>query len=238
MLKLPVSEIKELCLYHLLLKELVPCEVSLYALELEFLERKESAFLFYELNVAYEPGMFTQSQNYDKRNRRNRLYTKAFDLLHSLEDRCVNPIVAYRLYNSRTDKSQWLRHIVVTLLQSRSEESLSSEEAYYLALLSRHCKTAWRLYELAASKGSTKAMRYIAIHYERTHNMKQAIFYYEQAIARGCPCAMYELTTTLTFFDQRGPRYVELLKQAALLGHQDAIERCRREGITTLLSEL
>lgn len=97
MLKLPSDELKALCIYHLLLKELVPCEVSLYVLELEFLARKEDIFLFYELNVAYESSMFTQSQNTDKHNRYYRLYARAFELLHSLEDRYVNPIVACRI---------------------------------------------------------------------------------------------------------------------------------------------
>lgn len=231
MLKLPGDELKGLCIYHLLLKELVPCEISLFIMELEFLERKESAFLFYELNVEYESGMFTQSQNTDKHNRYYRVLAKSFQLLHSLEDRYVNPVVAYRLYRSRTDKSQWDRDIALTLLQSRPEESLSSQEAYYLAELLRRTDKLLALYKLAASKGSTKAMRYIATRYVRTAKEKDAIVYYEQAIALGCPYAMFELADLLSFIGQKGPRYVALLKQASLLGEQAAIERCGREGI-------
>jgi len=232
MLKLPSDELKGLCVYHLLLKELVPCEVSLCIMELEFLERKESAFLFYELNVEYESGMFTQSQNTDKHNRYYQLLAKSFELLHSLEDRYVNPVVAYRLYQCRTDKSQWDRNIALTLLQSRPKESLSSQEAYYLAELSIRTDKSLGLYKLAASKGSTKAMRYIAkTRYVRTANEKDAIVYYEQASALGCPYAMYELAVLLSFAGQEGPRYVALLKQASLLGEQAAIERCGREGI-------
>lgn len=236
MLKLPSAELKRLSLYHLLLKELVPCELSLYILELEFLERKETVFLFYELNVAYEQGMFTQSQNRDKYNRCDRLRAKSVELLQSLEDRYINPVVAYRLYNSMNhNKSKWIRGIAQSLLKSRPVEDLTSEEAYCLAELSPR-DADLRLYKLAASKGSTKAMRYVGNEYAYRFKLDDAILYYEEAIALQCPCAMYEFADVLAYFAPTYSRYVELLRQASLLDHQGALERCRREGITSLLS--
>lgn len=74
-LNLPLLELKILYNKHLILKELLIKDTSLYILSLCFLHRKKLAFDFY----------FLEEKD------------KALRLLESLEDRYINGIVAYRL---------------------------------------------------------------------------------------------------------------------------------------------
>lgn len=56
LLKLPFEELKERYTRHLLLQEMgLLRELSLYALELDFLHRKNNAFTLYEEVIEYEP---------------------------------------------------------------------------------------------------------------------------------------------------------------------------------------
>ena len=111
MLKLPSVELQILYTKHIILKELLIKDVSLYILSVSFLYRKQLAFDFYDLDET----------------------DKALPLLESLEDRFINGVVSYRIgyCSDNHDFYSNAYHLF-------KNKDLSPEELYYMGVLHQY----------------------------------------------------------------------------------------------------
>ena len=148
MLGLELNELKPLYTPHLLLKEIILQEVSLTILSFKFLLKKQYANEQYLIQ-------------YDKSvNIKNDLLS----LYESLEDRYINPIVAYRTgYLSGNASSNYYNTAYHLMTHKKL---LSPEELFYMATIYRYgrgytqinCQESIRFYEMAADQGHTLSM--------------------------------------------------------------------------------
>jgi tetratricopeptide (TPR) repeat protein len=227
LLKLPFEEVKERYTRHLLLQEVgLLTELSLRALELDFLHRKEKAFALYEEVFEYEADMKNVTVIIP--------ITQVYSLLIGLEDRYINGVVAHRLSKTFSHHSYVWRDVAWTILKNKPVEALTGQELYYMADMKSFQRIKY--YELAIAKGYTKASLELARFYHSIGNREHAIKHYEEAVTQHCPCAMYELALMWRKCPDHRSRYIELLKESASLGHRGALV-CVKALPLTLLTD-
>ena len=215
MLKLPLSEVKILYNKHLILKELLIKDVSLYIFSICFLYRKQLAFDFY------------QKQD----------FKKALTLLKSLEDRFINGIVSYRIgfcdYNGEKfyDNAYHL---------FKNKKDLSPEELFYMGYMyhygrgiTRNTGKAIEYYKLAGDH-YPKAYTHIGLIYRIGMGVIQynetAVMYFEKAAALNDPDGQCNLAFMLQFgdgIDKNAKRSKELYMSAAKGNNIYAIDQCK-----------
>jgi len=124
-LNLPLSELKVLYTRHLILKELLINDLSLYILSLCFLYRKQYVFDLY------------RRYSNDKRNVKDVL-----PFLESLEDRFINGIVSYRIgyCHERIYYIHYNKYYNNAYNIFIKQKHLSSEELFYMACIYEHGK--------------------------------------------------------------------------------------------------
>ncbi len=150
-LKLPFDELRTLYMRHLLLQEMgLLKEVSLYALLLEFTQRREKT-------IGFATTFTTKTQ-----------MMACYQTLCSIEDRYTNGIVAYQWASlsacvptvAPMEKQQRYNHAYSLLKDAKTQREL-----YAAGLLCR--ESCWHLYsstesmyflELAGAAGSTEAL--------------------------------------------------------------------------------
>ncbi len=233
-LKLPFDELRTLYMRHLLLQELgLIKEVSLYALSLEFVQRREKTL-----------SLVDNHRNYTELN-------KCWLELSELESRHVAATVAYQyaicasalLTTTRRQKCNLYENAYQLLIQSGS----TPNQRYYLAMLFK--KTYWqrhnpakamRLLESAASTGHEKALIHLGDYYTRNAKesydtdsyYRKAIAYYTQAIGLASTEAMVKLALVLENFpslqEQSSLRFLDLYRRAALKGNEYALLQCEK----------
>ncbi len=216
MLKLP--ELKILYTKHLILKELLIKDVSLYIFSVCFLYRKQVAFEFY--------------QKQDFKN--------ALPLLESLEDRFINGIVSYRIGYCYDNTSHFYSN-AYTIFNNKKD--LLSEELYYMGCIyaygkggiAKNNEKAIMLYELA---NYPKAFVYLGCAYRDgtigvIQNDVTAVMYFEKAVALNCSDGKCHLAYMLEFghgIVQNSNRSKELYISAAKDNVNYAIVRCKHRG--------
>lgn len=227
-LNLPFEELKERYTRHLLLQEMgLLRELSLYALALDFLHRKEKAFTFYEEAFEYEADMKGVTVITP--------VTQVYSLLVDLEDRYINGVVAHRLSKTFSHSAHVWANVAWTILKNKPMETLTAQELYYMADM-KHFQTI-KYYELAIAKGYTKASLGLARFYRSIGSPIHATKHYEEAVAQHCPCAMYELVLVLRPFRDQKSRCIELLKKSASLGHRGALICVKTLPLTLLTTD-
>lgn len=232
-LKIPFSELKELYTRHLLLKEVILVELSLYILSLSFLSKKEKAFILYEE---------------EKEN--------AFTLLNKLEDRFINGVVSYRLgYCHANCSSMGVKNLTTShqfyfnayqIFKNQKGENPSPLELFYLGAIYKDGKggaprsneEALRYYGLSASHGFGKALVNLGCAYRDGDGVEKsyekAVMYFEKAAAQNFPAGMCHLAYMMEFgYGTARELYLsnELYKNAAKHGDQYSFERCKVLGL-------
>lgn len=216
MLKLP--EIKTLYTKHLILKELIIKDISLYIFSLCFLYRKRLAFDLY------------QKQN----------FKNALPLLESLEDRFINGIVSYRIGYCCDSNNHFFTN-AYTIFNNKKD--LSPEELFYMGCIYRYGKggiaknneKALMLYE---STNYPKAFVYLGCAYRDgtigvIQNDVTAVMYFEKAVALNCSSGKCHLAYMLEFghgIVQNSNRSKQLYMSAAKDNDNYAISRCKHKG--------
>lgn len=212
MSKLPLSELYPLYTRHLLLKELVINDVSLYILSLLLLYKKQIALNHCE-QLVYSENIKEAKQ-------------QCLSLLLELEDRFVNAVVSYKIGYCMDSKEYYYNSY--NLL---NKKNLTPQELYCKgAILHRghgdietNIDEAMKYYEL--SKTAIAYLQLGGIYY-LNKNYEQAIIYSEKGIKLNCPHNKYFLCRIL----YRGLgcavdkiRSFELCESAAKQGQLDAI---------------
>jgi TPR repeat protein len=216
MLKLPLPELQILYTKHLILKELLIKDVSLYIFSVCFLYRKQVAFEIY--------------QKQDFKN--------ALPLLESLEDRFINGIVSYRLGYCYDINSHFFTN-AYTLFNNKKD--LSPEELFYMGCIyaygkggiAKNNEKAIEYYELA---NYPKALVYLGCAYRDgtigvIQNDETAVMYFEKAL--NCSDGKCHLAYMLEFgrgIAQNSNSSKELYISAAKNNDMYAISRCKHRG--------
>jgi TPR repeat protein len=191
-LKLPLSELKILYTRHLILKELLIDELSLYILSLCFLYKKQSAFDVY------------RRYSNDKENIKNIL-----PFLESLEDRFINGTVSYRIGYCH-EKIYYMHCSKYNIFIKQKQ--LSPEELFYMACIyesgnggvAKNNEKAIELFKLSGDNGYAKAYVGLGCAYRDgstgvTKNHAIAVTYFEKAAVLNYTAGKCHLAYMLEF---------------------------------------
>ncbi len=246
-LKLPFDELRTLYMHHLLLQEMgLLKEVSLYALLLEFTQRRARI-----LAVLADPP-------------NPRVAICCYARLCKFEDRYVNSLVAYywaeqSFYSDEIlteEQNQELYENAYQLLRSER----TAEKMCYLGLLYK--ELGWQRASLrdakyflheAASLGSTKALLELAKDARRDETYELAICYYARGVSLDCLEATMQLAALLenvpflreqtamqlvpllrdisVLTEYHSLSFTDLYKRAALRGNAQAIKKCKEHCV-------
>ncbi len=206
MLHLPLLELKILYTKHLILKELLINDVSLYILSLCFLHRKRLAFDFLEEK------------------------DKALPLLESLEDRYINGIVAYIIGYCSDNKNYYYYAYNIF----KNKKNLLPKELHYMAIIYQRGKggiiknieKAIEYYKLAGHISYVN----LGCLYRDIQNDIIAVMFFEKAAALNDTVGKYNLAIMLEHglgIAQNSNRSKELYISAAKDNNQYAIKKCK-----------
>lgn len=211
MLKLPLPELKTLYNKHLILKELLIKDVSLYILSVCFLYRKQVAFEIYK----------------------NQNCKNALSLLLSLEDRFINGVVSYRI-GYCSDNHDFFTNAYNIF---NNKKDLSPEELFYMGYMYQYGRGTIKNYEktIAFYKLSNSQNAYFNLgciyrdgRLGVIQNDETAVMYFEKAL--NCPSGKYHLAYMLEFglgIARNNNRCKELYMSAAKDNYQYAINKCK-----------
>ncbi len=215
MLKLPLEELKILYTKHLILKEFLINDVSLYILSLCFLYRKQIAFDLYN----------------------NKDHKKALPLLESLEDRYINGIVAYRIGYCHENHNYYYYYAYNIL---KNKKDLSSKELYYMGCMYKDGKGTEKNSEKAIAcyklSNHSKAFVQLGCAYRDgilnvIINNETAVMYFEKALnSSNGQCHLAYMLEHGYGILLNNNRSKELYISAAKGGNIYAIERCKYKG--------
>jgi TPR repeat protein len=205
-LGLPFSELQILYTRHLILKEFLVTDVSLYILSLLFQYKKQQAFNVY---------------NQDNKNQH-----KSLLYLEVLEDRFVNGEVLYRIAYCKNDINIFEQAFNIF----KSQKTLSPQELFYMAAIydkKNNDDEAIRFYKLSGENGHIKSFINLGYIYRERKNYDIAIMYYEKAISHpnGKSHLAYMLELGLGIKNIK--RSHELYIDAAKNNDEYAINRCK-----------
>lgn len=208
---LPTLEFEDLYIKHLLLKELLNSDVSLYLLSICFIRRKTIAC------IAFERG-----------------YKVVMPLLVDLEDRFINGLIAYKIAHNSYDKNNEFYDRAYEILSNKLK--LDNYELFYLALINYNGygkvsidkEKAMKLYQLSADQGNVHALINIGCHYRILERYDMATKYFEKAVLMNVALAKSHLAFMLEFHHPINTKKSELLYiSAAQQGDEYAIKRCK-----------
>lgn len=224
-LNLPLSELKILYTKHLILKELLIDELSLYILSLCFLHRKQYAF-----NV-YISCSGSSEEEYRK---------KVLPFLESLEDRFVNGIVSYRIGYCYGQTSNFYYNAYNIF---KNQNHLSPEELFYMGSIyelgkggiTKNNEKAIELLELSGDSNNPKACASLGCAYRDgtvgvTRNYVTAVMYFEKATSLNLPAGKCHLAYMIEFglgITKNINRSKELYISAAKGNDEYAINICK-----------
>lgn len=211
-LGIPFLELQALYTRHLILKEFLIEDVSLYILSLLFQYKKQQAFDVYDNNQI-----------------------DSLPFLEALEDRYINGIVLYRIALRQNDNNKFKQAFDIF----KSQKNLSPQELFYMAVIyengmgvEKNINKAIILYEMSGERGHIKAFHNLGFIYRNKMQNETAIIYFEKAI--NIPEAKCYLAYILEFgygVTHNKVRAKKLYEEAANDGNEFARLRCRELNI-------
>ena len=184
---------------HLILKELLINDVSLYILSLCFLHRKRLAFGFEEKD-------------------------KALPLLESLEDRYINGIVAYRIGYFSGNKNYYYAYNIFKNKKNLPVELYHMAIIYHRGKgTTKNIEKAIKYYKLAGHLSYVN----LGCLYREIQVDETAVMYFEKAVALNDTIGKYNLAVALEN-GPNSHRSKELYISAAKDNNKYAIDKCKR----------